>query len=325
MAQTACPFCAFSPIDPGAEACPRCRRRFVDDVRDDTSVTATRVGGITGAVTASPVPVAVALALVAAAWFLRGLDVVANVRDPLFLLALPAALVAIAASVMAAVGPAKHLPAAVGVACALAAVVWPTGWPLADGAFVGSGLGLVIATVSEPSALRLKGGAALVGLLALMSVGGLLLEPRARPRDEVAVLEDAALGVRWGLPAGWRRIERLDELLPPQPSAKRAVLLASNGDALAAMAVVDRSGAADVCDEVLAPFPNLVRGTDEAGGPFPAGTRVLEAGPIMAACVSLPKGPVVALVTHTTGPVAVLPATMRVLAGQLIVANPPGP
>lgn len=322
MAQTACPFCAFSPIAAGAEACPRCRRRFVDDVRDDTSVTATRAGGITGAVTASPVPVAVALVVLAAAWFLRGLDVVAKVNDPLVLLALPAGLVAVAASVMAAVGPAKHLPATLGVVSALAAVVWPTGWPLADGAFVAAGVALLVGTVSEPSGVRLKGGAVLVTVLAVGAVAGLLTGPGARPVGDVVVLEDAALGVRWTLPAGWARLERLDVLLPPRASGQRAVLLASNGEALSSMVVVDRSGSEGVCDEVLAPFPNLVRGTDEAGGPFPAGTRVVEAGPIMAACVRLGQGPVVALVTHTTGPIAVLPATMRVLAGQLVVADP---
>jgi hypothetical protein len=240
MAQTACPFCAYSPIRPGEEACPRCRRRFVDDLPDDTSVTATRAGGITGAVTASPVPVAVAVVALAAAWFLRSLDVVAPLKEPAFLLALPALLIAVAASVMAAAGPAKHLPAAIGVVSAIVAVVWLTGravadgscggrrvvrWPtgraVADGAFLAASVGLVVATVSEPSSLRLKGGTVLVALLAGAGLAGLALDGRARRSTEVVVLENEAVGVRWTLPSGWRAVERLDLLLPPKAAARR--------------------------------------------------------------------------------------------------------
>lgn len=324
MAQTACPFCAYSPIRAGEEACPRCRRRFVDDLPDDTSVTATRAGGLTGAVTASPVPVAVAVVALAAAWFLRSLDVVAPLKEPAFLLALPALLIAVAASVMAAAGPAKHLPAAIGVVSAIVAVVWPTGRAVADGAFLAAGVGLVVATVSEPSSLRLKGGTVLVAVLAGAGLAGLALDGRARRSTEVVVLENEAVGVRWTLPSGWRAVERLDLLLPPKPSAQRAVLLVSNDEALSAMAVVDRSGDASVCDEVLVPFPELARGNDEAGGPFPVGLRALEGGPVIAVCAALPKGPVVALVAHTTGPIAVLPVTLRVLAAQLVVTDPSG-
>ncbi|MCA3011363.1 MAG: hypothetical protein INH41_03075 [Myxococcaceae bacterium] len=151
MAPTACSICAAPSVPEGSDMCPRCRRNFVDERVVGTSVTATRAGGLTGAVTARPGPVVAALLLTAAAWFLRYLDLIAPVGDPVWLLALPAVAVASAGCVMAAVGPAKHLPVVVGLLGALAALLWPTGRPLVDGAYGAAGLGLVVATVSEPS------------------------------------------------------------------------------------------------------------------------------------------------------------------------------
>ncbi len=326
MAETACPFCAFSPIKRGAERCPRCNRKFVDDVREDSVVTATRLGGITGAVTASPVPVAVALVIGAVAWFLRVLDVFASLKDPVLLLVVPALLVAGAASVMAAAGPAKHAPALLGLMVMCATALWWTPIQEHNLAFLIFGALILVSTVSEPSPIRLKAGTALAAIVALAGLGALALGPKKGAPVGASSIVDERVGLRWELPAGWKQVDRLDVLLPPTASARRAVMLASNGDSSSAMLMLDRAGGAGVCDEVLVPFPDLVKSNDEPGGPFPRGTRALEGGQFMAACAALPNGPVLAIVVHTTGPAMVLPATLRVLSTQaLVLADPAGP
>ncbi|MBE2253130.1 MAG: hypothetical protein IAE78_26595 [Myxococcus sp.] len=331
MAQTACPFCAYSPIRPGAEACPRCERRFVQDVLDDGEATATRAGGITGAVTASPAPIAAALLVGAVAWFLRVLDVLTPLREPALLLVVPALLVAGAASVMAAAGPAKHVPAGLGVLCLAAAGLWTTPHWLPTAGFAGFGVLLIIATVSEPSSLRLKGGAALASLAALVGLLALAV-PTARRLDapQVASLKDERVGLRWELPAGWRDLERLERLAPPDATPRRAVLRATNGDGTEAFLVLDREIAADGCARLLADLgTGVVKTPDEAPLPFPRGTPVLEVkqdvGAVRAACGVGPSG-LVAIVVSATGPASIVEATLRVLAsGAVVTADPAGP
>ena len=211
MAETACPFCAYSPIPTGADDCPRCHRRFVDDVRDDSVVTATRLGGLTGAVTASPVPTAIALGLGAVAWFLRVLDVFTTNGDPVWLLAVPALLVAGAASVMAAAGPAKHVPAVLGLLCMGAVGLWSTPVWLHNVAFAAFGALILVATVSEPSSFRLKGGTALASIAAVVGLAALALgNGKARDGSGLASISDDRVGLRWDLPAGWRQAESLE-------------------------------------------------------------------------------------------------------------------
>ncbi len=331
MAETACPFCAHSPIRSGAEACPRCHRRFVDDVREDSVVTATRLGGLTGSVTASPVPVALALVLGAVAWFLRVLDVFASLHDPVFLLAVPALLVAGAASVMAAAGPAKHLPAMLGLVCMGAVGLWSTPVPLHDAAFGAFGALLLIATVSEPSSFRLKGGAVLASLAALVGLAALPLRA-GTPRDASGLtsLSDDRVGLRWDLPAGWRQAESLEGLHPEAPTARRALLLATNGDGTGAFLTLDREPGGDPCTRLLADLGAAVLKTPgEAPSPFPRGTKVLQvegsAGAVRAACAETPHG-MLGIVVSSTGPSSVVEATLRVLAsGALVLADPKGP
>lgn len=333
MAETACPFCAYSPIAMGAEVCPRCRRKFVDEVADDTSVTATRAGGITGAVTASPVPVAVALVLGAVAWLLRVLDVFTTLRDPTFLLAVPVLLIAGAASVMAAAGPAKHLPAALGLVCLAATGLWWTKLPLHNAAFAAFAALVVLGTVSEPSALRLRGGSLLAGLAALVGLVALALgETRPRPNGGTLSLHDEQVGLRWELPAGWTGAASLSGgLEAPQATPRRAVLLASNGDTTQAFLVLDRAPTPQACDGLVNGLgAAVVKTTEFAPAPFPRGTVVLEvqgsAGAVRVACAAPPDKPLLAIVVSTTGPATVVEATLRVLAsGASPLADPDAP
>lgn len=331
MAETACPFCMYSPIARGAEACPRCRRRFVDDIREDSVVTSTRAGGITGAVTASPVPVAVALVLGAVAWLLRVLDVFAALADPPALLVVPVALVAGAASVMAAVGPAKHVPAALGVLCLGAAGLFSTLVPFHDLAFLAYGALLLVATVSEPSGARLKGGAALAGLAALAALVVLAVGGSPTNRQAPAPLLEPVVGLQWTVPAGWRGVERLEQLVAPEASARRGVLRATNGDGVEAFLVVERGAGLETCPALLAELGGApVKTGVDAPPPFPRGTPVLEvsaaSGAVRAACAVTVNGPVLAVVVASTGPAAVLEATLRVLgSGAQFTAAPAAP
>jgi hypothetical protein len=333
MAETACPFCAYSPIALGAEACPRCRRKFVDDVKDDTSVTATRAGGITGAVTASPVPVAIALVLGAVAWLLRVLDVFTPLKDPTFLLAVPVLLVAGAASVMAAAGPAKHVPAALGLVCLAATGLWWTKVPAHNAAFAAFGALVLLGTVSEPSSLRLRGASLLAGVAALLGLVALALGPQGpRSDDAGAQLLDEQVGVRWALPAGWGAATALTGgLEAPSPGARRAVLLASNRETSQAFLVVDRAPEPSACEALVGGLgASVLKTTDEAPLPFPRGTVVLEvqgsAGAVRAACAAPAGKPLLAIVVSSTGPESVVEATLRVLAsGAAVLADPAAP
>lgn len=331
MAETACPYCAYSPIPSGAEDCPRCHRRFVLDVREDSVVTATRLGGLTGAVTASPVPIAIALVLGAVAWFLRVLDVFTSLHDPVYLLAVPALLVAGAASVMAAAGPAKHLPAVLGLVCMAAVGLWLSPVPLHNVAFGAFGALILVATVSEPSSFRLKGGATLASIAAVVGLAALPLGT-GKPREgsTLASISDERVGLRWDLPAGWRQAESLEGLHPEAPATRRAVLLATNGDGTGAFLVLDREPGDEPCTRLLVDVGAAVLKTpDEAPSPFPRGTTVLEiqgsAGAVRAACAVTPNG-MLGIVVSSTGPASVVEATLRVLAnGALVLADPKGP
>ncbi|MBL8924198.1 MAG: hypothetical protein JNJ54_35420 [Myxococcaceae bacterium] len=333
MAETACPFCAFSPIATGAEACPRCRRKFVDDVADDTSVTATRAGGITGAVTASPVPVAIALVLGAVAWLLRVLDVFTVLKDPTFLLAVPVLLIAGAASVMAAAGPAKHLPAVLGLVCLAATGLWWTKVPLHNVAFAAFGALVLLGTLSEPSSLRLRGASLLAGASALVGLVALALGPASQRPDAVgASLMDEQVGLRWALPAGWGAATALSGgLEAPRPSPRRAVLLANNQETTQAFLVLDRAPGPSACDALVGGLgASVLKTSDEAPPPFPRGTMVLEiqgsAGAVRAACAAPGGKPLLAVVVSSTGPEAVVEASLRVLAsGAAVLADPTGP
>ncbi len=332
MAETRCPFCGFSPIPRESDACPRCRRRFVDDAPDVSTVTATRAGGITGAVTASPLPAAVALVAGAVVWLFRLVDVFTPSHDPAWVFAVPALLVAGAGSVMAAVGPAKHVSAALGLVSSAIAAVWPAHLGLHDGALIGYGLVLIGATVSEPSSLRLKGGTAAAVGVALVALVGLAVPMAARGASESMSLSDDAVGLRWGLPAGWRELEHLSGgLAAPKRTSRRSVLFAGDDEGAQAALVFDRLPGEVTCEGLLASLGASARKAgDEAPAPFPRGTPMLEVpaatGTLRAACAITSSDALLALVVSTSAAPKVAESSLRVLAsGVVILADPNGP
>lgn len=332
MAETRCPFCGFSPIPRETEACPKCRRRFVDDAPDVSTVTATRAGGITGAVTASPLPTAVALVAGAAVWLFRLVDVFTPSHDPAWVFVVPALMVAGAGSVMAAVGPAKHVSAALGVVSSTVAALLPAHLGVHDGALVGYGLVLIGATVSEPSALRLKGGTAASVGLALVALVGLALPAGARATSDAMSLYDDAVGLRWGLPAGWKELDHLtDGPSAPKRTSRRSVLFAGDGDGSQAFLVLDRVPGEIDCEGLIAGLGGGARKAgDEAPPPFPRGTPMLDVpggkGALRAACATTSTGALFALVVSTNTAPKIAESSLRVLAsGVAILADPNGP
>lgn len=207
--ETICPSCGFSPIPEGVERCPKCHKAFAYERVEYSTVTATRAGGLTGAVTANPVPTAVALGVGAFVWTVRAGGFVADVGDPPWAFLVAALHVVALVLVMTTSGPAKHAAALAGAIELLAVGLLfaaPAGLSIACAAH---GLTLIAMTVAEPGALRLKVGAAIAGLagvtaLAVLVVG---LAPKVEPR---AVLRDAAAGFTLTLPPGWKAAKEAD-------------------------------------------------------------------------------------------------------------------
>ena len=95
MAETLCPACSFSPIEDGADACPRCGERFdfvptwkraqtkfIDRRMDSESMEMTAIGGaVAGALSFHPGPAATGLYALAAAWFARAAVQAGDSRD----------------------------------------------------------------------------------------------------------------------------------------------------------------------------------------------------------------------------------------------------
>lgn len=79
--ETLCPSCGSSPVPEGSERCPWCGKAFSYDRVDSTNVTATRAGGLTGSVTATPAPTAIALAAGAFLFTVRAGGFLADVGD----------------------------------------------------------------------------------------------------------------------------------------------------------------------------------------------------------------------------------------------------
>lgn len=141
MAETICPRCGFSPIPSGAQLCPKCRRPFfvVERSYENTNVTATRAGGLTGSVTANPSAIVAALVVGAAFWVVRCAGLLGTPVEPQWAYAVAGAQVLAAMLLLTTSGPAKQAPVLAGLIEGGAAYalggpwrcwccVWPTGW-----------------------------------------------------------------------------------------------------------------------------------------------------------------------------------------------------
>jgi len=169
MAETLCPACSFSPIEDGADACPKCGERFdfvpswkraqtqfIDRRFDSESMEMTAIGGaVAGALSHHPGPAATGLYALAAAWFLR-----------------------------AAVQPGDGLDAAWGYLLALAGLAGGTGL-LVGGSWARRGA-QGTAALGLLAALALGGGGpatVLYGLLGAVCLSSVLGEPSQMRRS----------------------------------------------------------------------------------------------------------------------------------------------
>ncbi|MCC6334053.1 MAG: zinc ribbon domain-containing protein [Myxococcales bacterium] len=201
--ETLCPSCGFSPIAEGAEKCPKCGKAFSYERVEYTNVTATRAGGLTGSVTANPVPTAVALGLGAFFFTVRAGGFLGDVGDPPLVFAVAALDVVALVLVMTTSGPAKHVAAFAGLV-ELAAAGLTFGAPALVNAAAGlHGLTLIAMTVAEPGARRLKVGGALASFAAVAGLGALAGGVMPKPEVREVLREDAA-GLMLTLPPGWK-------------------------------------------------------------------------------------------------------------------------
>jgi hypothetical protein len=128
VAETICPKCGFSPIPDRAETCPKCGENFAFhplwkvaqrtkggiDKKASIEMESTTFGGLTGEVSANPIPASIVTALCALVWLLRASGM-AQSQDPQWLFAVAAAQLGAAAMLMGTIGPATMLVQLMGV------------------------------------------------------------------------------------------------------------------------------------------------------------------------------------------------------------------
>jgi hypothetical protein len=200
--ETLCPSCGFSPIPEGVERCPKCGRAFAYERVEYSTVTATRAGGLTGSVTANPVPTAVALGLGALFWTVRAGGFLVDVGDAPWVFLVAALDVVALVLVMSTAGPAKHVGALTGLVELLAVGIRWDAPPVISTLSALHGLTLIAMTVAEPGALRLKVGAWAGGGFAVLGLAALAWAVVPKP-DVRVVLRDEASGFSLTLPDGW--------------------------------------------------------------------------------------------------------------------------
>lgn len=283
--ETLCPACGFGPIPEGAERCPKCKRAFAYERVEYSAVTATRAGGLTGSVTANPVPTAVALAAGALLFTVRAGGFLEDVGDSPAVFLVAALDVVALVLVMTTSGPAKHAGALAGVV-ELLAVGLTLGAPsVVSAACALHGAALVAMTVAEPGALRLKVGAAVATGVALAGLGALGWAVAPRP-DSRVVLKDDVAGFTLALPDGWKAAREGDvapHLVLPWDGGK-TVHHGFRLDAPRQVGVLlvsrdEQPALDDACREALRSLGVATPGAAVDGPPPPAlgeGARVLE-------------------------------------------------
>jgi hypothetical protein len=284
MAQTLCPRCGYSPIPAGAERCPKCKQPFFEDDRkyENTSVTATRAGGLTGSVTAFPGAILLALTVGALLWTIRGMGILGSLGDPQWVYGIAALQVVAGIFLLTTSGPAKQAPALAGLLACAAAALCSAPWPVTV-LCLAHGAGLVLGTIAEPARARLTAGGAFSTIAGLAALAALPVTVHALERPPV-VLHDPLLGFTLSLPPGWEEASRADlglELQVPL-HAEGSGALAFKHEAHHLLGVLSVSTAAaglDGCQKTLGAMKltNLVASTEAAPATFGKLAQLLEA------------------------------------------------
>jgi hypothetical protein len=226
MEETLCPSCGFSPIPRDADACPKCGepfsflqhhkrgvKQFLDPIHDVAPPESTTFGGaITGAVTAHPVPPAVAFLTGAAIWFARVSGILVDQGEPSWLFGVVFVDVLVALVIFLAVGPATVISqlAALGQ---LGLSAWFARNDLANPAhilFMAHAVLLLVMVVAEPGPFRRALGLSMASALAVATIAvmGVL-----GMRLSATELGGARHGFRFRLPPGYVALTR-DEVRP---------------------------------------------------------------------------------------------------------------
>lgn len=184
--QTLCPKCGFSPIPDRAETCPKCGENFsfhplwkvaqrkMMSKTDSIEMESTTFGGLTGEVSANPIPASAVLALCALVWLLRASGLAANHVDPQWLFAVGAMQLGTAFMLLATVGPATALAQVMAVVqLAVPFLVMSDasgGLPVAVASGL-PGIALLVTTVGEPGPVRRNAGI-VAGVVAFIAAVG---------------------------------------------------------------------------------------------------------------------------------------------------------
>ncbi len=206
MSETACPKCTFTPIPEFAERCPKCNHLFAYDRVDYTNVTRTRAGGLTGAVTANPWPVAMAMIFAAIVWTLRAGGFIVSIGDPPWVFGVAAFHVLGAMLLLTTSGPAKHIAILASVIAILAAFGRYEAPIIVTVACVLIAIGLIVGTIAEPPQSRIVGGATFAIISSLGTIGALWRTPPPAPPQAIVKVGDVQVSLT--LPETWAVAER---------------------------------------------------------------------------------------------------------------------
>jgi len=320
MAETLCPACSFSPIEDGAEACPRCGERFdfvpawkraqtqfIDRRFDSESMEHTAIGGaVAGELSFHPGPAAAGLYALAAAWFARAAAQpgVGGEAAWGFLLAL----VGVASGTGLLVGGSWARRVAQGVAAVglLAALELGGAGPV-TALYALLGALCLLSVLGEPSQLRraLTLGCALavagVSVLALFVRRPAQAPPGAQPADALQ-----SMGVSLRTPRGLSPAAALPGplVLPPVTLTSGSTALAGEAGRAVVLTVLraEQEGLADACQAhartlgAQGPGVRLQRPAPAALG---LGALVLEVA--LLACGRRPDGRTVAVAALGAG------------------------
>ena len=313
MAETLCPACSFSPIEDGAEVCPRCGERFdfvptwkraqtqyIDRRFDSESMEMTAIGGaVAGELSFNPGPAAGGLYALAAAWFARAAVQAGDSTDAAwgFLLALVG--VAGGTGLLVSGSWARRAAQGASVAGVLAALGLGGGGP-ATVLFALLGLLCLSSVLGEPSQVRRS-----VTLGCALSLAGLCVlslfvrrpaqaQPDGQPGDALR-----AMGVSLRTPQGLTAAGTLAGplLLPPATLTSGSAALTGEAGRAVVLTVMraEQASLADACQ--------AHGGALGAQGP---GVRLQRPAP-----ASLGAGALVLELSFPTGEVALLSCGRR--------------
>lgn len=241
MAETLCPKCGFSPIPDRAETCPKCGENFAFhplwkvaqrtkggiDKKASIEMESTTFGGLTGEVSANPIPASLVTALCALVWLLRASGV-AQSHDPQWLFAVAAAQLGAAAMLMGNIGPATMLVQLMGVVQLI--IPWvvmgsgTSGLVVAVASMI-PGVAVFVTAAGEPGPVRRNAGIVTGMLGFILAVGAVFgLKPDAGEGSGAAagLGGDEGWDIRGG---GYARISKTEVAphlnVPPETHRER--------------------------------------------------------------------------------------------------------